>query len=70
MSKSDFEKHIWMSQQILLSSEGSYIIKSQHMAAAPSAEEKFTNAVKEGHGIYLSSFSLFVFLTVIPTEIM
>lgn len=45
MSKSDLEKHIWMSQQILLSSEGRHIIKSQYMAAAPPAEEKFTYAV-------------------------
>lgn len=42
MSKSDFERQIWMSQQILLSSETGHIIKSQRMAAAPPAEETFT----------------------------
>lgn len=52
MSKSDFEP-------ILLGSEGRNIIKSQHMR-----NSQFT----VGHRIYLSNFSLFVFLTVFPTE--
>lgn len=44
-------------------------VKSQHMAAAPPAEEKSHNMqVLEGYGVYSSSFSLVGLLTVVPTE--
>lgn len=41
-SKPDLEKHIWMARQMLLSSKGRRVIKTQRMAAAPPAAETFT----------------------------